>query len=84
MTDSLLEKKEMWNSDVVTEEELDDKSAWMESSLRKSGWLLKVHNQNPQFKWQQNLKLCPYETRNLQTVLTGKHGAGVACCFKNL
>ena len=46
-----------------------------------AGWLLKVCNQNPQLKWRQNLKLCPYETRNVQT---GKHGAGVACCFKNL
>ena len=36
MTGSLLEKKNMWNSDVVTEEELDYNSAWAEPSLRKS------------------------------------------------
>jgi hypothetical protein len=36
MTSSLLEKKKMWNSNVVTEEELDDKSACIEPSLRKS------------------------------------------------
>jgi hypothetical protein len=47
-TSSLLEKKKMWNSDVVTEEELDDNSAWMETSLRKS--MCWVVAQSPQSK----------------------------------
>jgi hypothetical protein len=48
MTGSVLEKKKMWNPDVVTKEELDDSSASMELILRKS--MCWVVAQSPQSK----------------------------------